>query len=203
MLGHAVLKPDELFVKTEFIDSDLAFEIRNEVDSSRQYTTPLEDVEQRVERKVPVAGRPKSVFDINERISTKLSERFLAIRKEMARFFDTDLGELKDPYYLVYREGEYLDRHVDAINGMEHPVAPSTEVAFVVFLNDHDEFGSPGSFTGGDLTIYGIIGNQDFEGFGYPIKGKTGTLVAFRATRLHEVTKVASGKRYVINSGFY
>jgi len=199
-----VIKRDELFVEPNFLDSDFALRIRRGIRDARQYTTPLQDVEKRVEMKEPPKGRPKSVFDISKELQNELAENISNIKPNIEAFFSLSLGKKKIPYFAIYRTGDFLDIHADAAKSkIPYSKAEWTKIAIVVFLNDQDKTDSPNSFTGGDLNLYGLINHPPLENFGYPIKAEMGKLVAFRSIRIHEVTPVTSGTRYVVNSGYY
>jgi len=70
-----VIKSGALFVQENFLDKEFTREIRREIDDARQYSTPLQDVEKRIERKDPPKGRPKSAFDISKPLQNKLEKR--------------------------------------------------------------------------------------------------------------------------------
>ena len=77
------------------------------------------------------------------------------------------------------------------------------QVSIVIFLNDEDEVPAENTYSGGKLTFYGLVENEVFADFGFPVRGEAGKMVAFRSTVMHEVTEVTRGKRYVINTGFF
>ncbi len=203
-----VLKKDALFLMPDFLGADFSSRLCDEINSAKKFLTPLEDFEKRIERKEKLAGRPNAVFDIPVELQEKLEGKILDVKPVLEKHFSTELDELKLTYYAIYHTGDFFERHADAasnaknINGVRQ-----TKLVIVVFLNDNaDDETDKDSFsgyTGGQLTIYGLIKDKKFEHFGYPLSCKAGTLVAFRSTCLHEVAEVTSGTRYVVNSGFY
>ena len=200
----AVIKSDGLFIEPNFLDRHFVARVRREVEQAPQYSTPLQDLEKRIELETPPKSRPKSAFDISKDLQNELEKKISDLKPYIEDFFSLALGNIKIPYYAVYRQGDFLDRHADANrSGILHPSAEWTKVAMVIFLNDNNEAGGSDTYEGGNLTIYGLINNSMFEEFGYPIKGETGKLVAFRSTCIHEVTPITRGIRYVVNSGYY
>lgn len=66
----------------------------------------------------------------------------------------------------------------------------------MLFLNDQ------ASFEGGDLRLYGLLGDERWRGVGIPIPAKSGRLIAFRTELVHEVRKVTLGERYTVVSWY-
>ncbi len=202
-----VLKEDSLLIIPEFLSKKFSSQLRQEIAKSKQYLTPLIDVEKRIERKEKLEGRPNAVFDISADLQERLENKISDIKPAVEDFFSIKLSEPKKPYYAIYQTGDFVERHADAHPNVKNTnEIKSTRIVIIILLNDNigeatDENAS--NFTGGHLTFYGVIKDKAFKEYGYPLKAKAGTLIAFPATCLHEVTKVTSGVRYVVNTGFY
>jgi SM-20-related protein len=77
------------------------------------------------------------------------------------------------------------------------------QVSAVIFLNSAAEARGPESYSGGALTFYGLIDGPCWRGYGFPLVGEQGLLIAFRSDVLHEVTVVTRGERYSIVTWFF
>lgn len=97
-----------------------------------------------------------------------------------------------------------MKKHLDVVGfGEMNQFGPERKVTIVIYLNDETDEPTQHSYQGGNLTFYGLVKNETFEEFGYPIKGEAGKLIAFPSTVMHEVTPVIRGTRYVISSAYY
>jgi predicted 2-oxoglutarate/Fe(II)-dependent dioxygenase YbiX len=72
----------------------------------------------------------------------------------------------------------------------------------VVFLNRQTEQPESDSFCGGSLVLYGLVGEPDWQDYGFPLTGEAGLLVAFPSSVIHEVEAVTAGERYTIATWF-
>jgi predicted 2-oxoglutarate/Fe(II)-dependent dioxygenase YbiX len=76
-------------------------------------------------------------------------------------------------------------------------------VSAVIFLNSAADAREPLSYGGGALTLYGLIDDLAWRGYGFPLVGEQGLLIAFRSYVLHEVTVVTGDERYSIVTWFF
>ena len=167
--------------------------------------TPLPEFSVNSESKSGSKTRPKiisgSAIDFAHHIEPKL----LSIKATLEKFYQIELGEISTSYVAVYSKGEHTGRHKDNF-GKEHNIVKGAgdkrQVSIVIFLNDEDDEQEGNTYSGGNLTFYGLTGDGPFADFGLPMRGVSGKLVAFRSTIMHEVTKVTRGTRFVINTGF-
>ena len=207
LVENDVLKRDALFIVPNFVDRSFAAELCREADSAKQYRTPLVDVEKRIESEKISECRPNVVFDFSQSLQTGLVKKLSDIKPAIERFFSFGLGEYVESHVTIWKSGDFIGRHVDAVEPQNRSQEPIIRIVVLIFLNDHVGEGlepEPGSqYAGGNLTIYGLIKDKAFEDFGYPVEGKTGTLVAYRSTAIHEVTPIQKGIRYVLKSGYY
>ena len=65
-------------------------------------------------------------------------------------------------------------------------------VSVVLFLNDAR---SDVRFRGGQLRLYGLMGQGALEEVGFDMEPEAGTVVGFESTLLHEVVPVSEGMR--------
>ena len=64
----------------------------------------------------------------------------------------------------------------------------------VLFLND--------DYTGGALTLYGLVDDPKWRDYGFAVAPAPGLLVAFPSDMLHEVTPVIAGERCTVANWF-
>lgn len=120
--------------------------------------------------------------DVVDAIEALLDAR----RDEVAAFFALPLVEREGAAFLRYGRGGMYRAHRDRGDLPSWPGALRRQVAVVIFLND--------GFAGGVLRLLDL---------GIDIVPREGTLVAFDASTLHEVTEVVSGTRDAIVDWFY
>jgi predicted 2-oxoglutarate/Fe(II)-dependent dioxygenase YbiX len=128
--------------------------------------------------------------------------RLVGVQADLERHFAVSLSGLENPQFLGYRAGDFYRPHRD--NSATYQVAPQIgrrRVSAVVFLN------APGSehagYEGGELVIYGLLGDERLASRGLPLRAEEGLLIAFRSEWLHGVNRVTRGERYSIATWFY
>lgn len=109
-----------------------------------------------------------------------------ARRDEVAQFFTMPLVDREGAAFLRYGPGGRYRAHRDRGDLPSWPGAARRRVAVVIFLNE--------GFAGGVLKLLDLA---------VDIVPRAGTLVAFDASTLHEVTEVVSGTRDAIVDWFY
>lgn len=114
--------------------------------------------------------------DVLTRIERLLDDQLPAIEE----FFGVPLTELEGTGFLRYRDGGFYLPHVDRVDDAAWPGAERRSITVVVFLNDE-------GFSGGVLRV----DDED-------VVPAAGTLVAFPADVLHEVTPVRGAPRDTI-----
>lgn len=109
-----------------------------------------------------------------------LQEKLIPALSKVNSEFKFDLGGIMDLQVLKYNVGSYIKPHLDIYS---HRSEVQRKVTFVIQLTDQEEY------TGGDLRLH-----INYE----PVvmTKKKGTLIAFPAYTLHDVTEILSGKRY-------
>jgi len=133
-----------------------------------------------------------------------IQRRLQALMPALEAYFQIKLDQMQRPDLLVYREGAFFNRHRD---GSDHPdethEIAQRKISTVLFMNGAAEESASGKFTGGELTLHGLFGEEDWAaGIVVPIQAEPGLLVAFRSGVLHEVKPVTSGTRCSIVTWF-
>jgi len=117
-----------------------------------------------------------------------VEEAIDAEREAIAAFFAETLTDREGAGFLRYGPGGFYRPHRDRGSVASWPDAERRRIAVVIFLND--------GFSGGVLRLFNDEGTHD-------IVPSEGTLAAFSATTLHEVTPVIDGTRDTVVDWFY
>jgi len=135
-----------------------------------------------------------STIDINQDTLDLVDASLDAQREAIAAFLGIALTAREGAGFLRYEPGGFYAPHRDAGVVSSWPAAARRRVSIVVFLNS---LGDPldGGFMGGVLRLLDDPAED--------IVPRQGSLVAFPAERLHEVTPVTAGTRDVIVDWFY
>ncbi|MDP1569778.1 MAG: 2OG-Fe(II) oxygenase [Vicinamibacterales bacterium] len=126
-----------------------------------------------------------------------LDRRLDALGPALGRHFGVTLGSAEPLGMLRYGPGSFYRAHRDRSSGT--PGTRERAVSVVLFVNGRD---GDGSYEGGALRFYGLLGEGPLAGVGLDMDPAAGTLVAFRSEVLHEVTPVTSGVRYTLVTWF-
>jgi predicted 2-oxoglutarate/Fe(II)-dependent dioxygenase YbiX len=173
------------------------------------HNSPLSEFSRGGESAAPTGARPKIILNSSLEAAHQIESELTRAKGTLEDFYGLKLGEPISPYVVVYSKGEGTGRHadnrgtVDRIKAAGGGSGDPRQVSIVIFLNDEDEKPKENTYSGGKLTFYGLVENEAFADFGFPVRGEAGKMVAFRSTVVHEVTTVTRGTRYVINTGFF
>jgi len=115
--------------------------------------------------------------------------------------FHVHLRASETPAFLRYGSGAFYRPHKDG-HSDSPPSTKDRRVSVVIFLNGRSEEPSASTYTGGDLTFYGLLDGPKWEKCPLALNADAGLLVAFRSEMLHEVRPVISGQRFTIVSWF-
>ena len=190
--------PFGLFTQREFLDAALCEELRGEMAAAPGRASPVaEDAADAVDE-----GYRKTVSaQVSDATSSLVRSRLEQLRPSLERHFDTVLNGCQPPQFLRYREGDYFRAHADhETEGPDH--VTERRVSAVVFLNGESDDAEPGSYGGGALTFFGLMGDPRGDAVGFPLVGETGLLVAFDADLVHSVTPIIRGERFSIVNWF-
>ena len=193
-----------LFVVRDFFEPELCAELLSEARSAAG--APATVVRKGVTRTVVDEElRRTKQARVSEATSSLVEARLLALQAELETHFGMTLAYWQEQKFLVYREGDFFSPHRDSLGAHVPGVSESAEerkVSVVVFLNGESEAPGPNVYGGGYLRIYGLMDDPRMEGYGIPLIGEPGVLVAFRSELIHEVTPVTHGERFTIVSWF-
>jgi predicted 2-oxoglutarate/Fe(II)-dependent dioxygenase YbiX len=144
--------------------------------------------------------------NITNPIQSAIQERVNGLREQLETHFKFPLAKMDLMRCLVYRPGDFFRLHADApddcttATAVRYRSLALRRVTIVVFLN------APGSplepYKGGGLSLYGLMGTQSSESFGFPVDAESGLLIAFPSSMMHEVSVVTAGKRYTLVTWF-
>lgn len=146
------------------------------------------------------AVRLTTHVEVAAEVLEAVEARLDACRGTVGEFFGLPLTGREGAGFLRYQAGGFYLPHRDWAEHSAWPGAARRRVAVVVFLNGSRAVaGEAGAFEGGTLRLLpeepGLVP--------FDVQPREGTLVAFRADALHEVTVVERGTRDVIVDWYY
>jgi SM-20-related protein len=189
-----------LFVVGDFLDPPLCERLRSEAAKARAAPATVRTKENvyavnAETRRTKQAQVPKADAGL-------LKKRLLSVKPQIEEHFGVALSGLQPLQFLIYSEGDYFRRHADrgpGVKGERH--SEKRQISAVVFLNAESDDSSPDSYSGGALTFYGLVGDEQVK-VGLPLTGEAGLLVAFPSEVIHEVTPITRGERYSVATWF-
>ena len=143
--------------------------------------------------------RRAETIEVERAVLALVEERLDRYRDRVARHFGLTLTAREGPGFVRYLEGGFYRPHVDRADSPAWPDAARRQVAAVVFLGSSTAADDAGCFDGGTLRLYA----GDAASALVDVVPRRGTLVAFPATMLHEVTVVQRGVRDAIVDWYY
>ena len=198
MNQHGHLRELGVFVRQSFLDSTLCRKLRAEMAAARKEPGAV-GTSPRVDFKI----RRVSEATVSTETRRLIRDRLRSLRPALAHHFHARLADFEDPLFHVYRPRGFYGPHYDRmIEGGNVGVAEYRRVSIVLFLNSASRSERRGGYTGGGLVLYGLLPGPTKQALGHRVKGRTGMLVAFRSTLLHEVEPVAGGTRYSVSTVF-
>ena len=163
----------------------------------RGASDPAEVLEDAIEHQDHV--RRTLSMDVPPATVRMVEDAIESYRADLAERFGLDLGPREGAGFLRYLPGGFYRPHRDRGDLPSWPGASRRQLAVVVFLNSARDAGDPEGFGGGVLRLY-----PEAAGSGsIDVVPRAGTLVAFPATVLHEVTRVESAIRDAVVDWFY
>jgi predicted 2-oxoglutarate/Fe(II)-dependent dioxygenase YbiX len=147
---------------------------------------------------IEVAERERraSHIEVSEQVLGMVEACLDSQREAIGAFFGRTLRSREGPGLLRYEAGGFYGPHVDRAVVASWPQAAERAVAVVLFLESSRDVDADGGFSGGLLRVYGD-GTTPVD-----IVPTRGTLVAFPADMLHEVTPVVEGTRNAVVDWF-
>lgn len=141
------------------------------------------------------AVRRAHYVDVAPSVLADVESRLDAERAAIAAHFALPLTGREGAGFVRYPDGGFYRPHRDRADVPSWPDAIRRRIAVVLFLNGSRDIDPGGDFDGGILRL--------LEGHAIDLVPQQGTLVAFRADLLHEVTVVRGGRRDAIVDWFY
>lgn len=136
-------------------------------------------------------------IDVDEAVLAMVDAVLDSMREPVAAFYGLSLPSREGASFLRYEHGGFYKPHVDRADVPSWPLTASRQVTVVLFLNSSRAADPAGGFGGGMLRL---LPEDDDPVEIIPTEG---TLVAFPARTLHEVTRVISGHRDTVVDWFY
>lgn len=148
--------------------------------------------------RLDAAVRAATHIDVDPSTLACIEQLLDARRPDVAVFFGLDPGDREGASLLRYTAGGRFKPHRDRGDVPSWPDAARRRISLVLFLTSSTAVDPQGTFSGGALRLIDDGGATVRE-----IQPRAGTLVAFPATMLHEVTPVTSGVRDAVVDWFY
>lgn len=187
-----------LFVRGGFLSGEECSRLRVEAREADRVPGALGDDDSAYA--VDVRRRSTDIADVSSEAKELVDERLNALIPEIERYFSVRLEGRQSLQFLAYKTGDFFEAHRDR---NEAPgiadYAGRRQVSVAIFLNGEGNESTPGTYGGGALTFYGLLGEDDNERqVGLPLVGEEGLLVAFPSDLTHAVTPVTHGERYTV-----
>jgi len=187
---------DLLEIET-FLDADALAELAAEMERAGGGAATV--LSQQPEGAVrPLARRTTRLAmppEVRERVRRMLMEG----RPALEGHFGVELGEVEEPQFLRYQEGDFFVAHQDGNTPMVWDDSRFRRVSAVVFVNPRASDPAEGAYGGGELVFHGPYTGPSER---VAAEARPGSLVAFRAETTHEVLPVTHGVRYTIAAFF-
>lgn len=181
-----------LYTDPAFLDPVTCARIRRAMDAGS--ADDAEVLEDGIERRAEV--RRAASIEIDPSVVAEIEQRFDVLRPAIAAFFATPLSGREGAGFLRYHDGGFYTAHRDRADVPAWPDAARRCIAVVAFLNGSRDGGSDGDFDGGTLRVW--MDERIVE-----VTPRAGTVIAFPADLLHEVTMVRGGIRDAIVDWYY
>lgn len=149
------------------------------------------------------AKKRKEYPNISEASVNEINRKLDELMPEIAERFEQPVTGIQPIKFTRYDAGDYYRIHIDITNDPDAPeLLRERKVSVIIFLGQEGETPDEGDYCGGNLTFYGLLGEQGWNSVGLPLESEQGLLVAFRPDIPHEVTTVTHGTRYTITTWY-
>jgi SM-20-related protein len=186
-----------LFTVRGFLEPEICERLRADAAAAKKVPGAVggEGDEYRIDR----ASRSTGIADVSDESQAVVAERLSAVIPDIARHFRLEVEGRQSLQFLVYGKGDFFEAHKDR-NDSEGAAAFSARrrVSVVAFLNGESKDPHDGTYGGGSLTFYGLLGGDRGKQVGLPLVGECGLLVAFESGTTHSVTPITHGERYTV-----
>jgi SM-20-related protein len=129
-----------------------------------------------------------------------VTDRLLACKRNVEKYFSIALNECEDPQFLHYREGDFFVAHQDGNTGLLRLDSERRLISTIIFLSRESDVPEANTHSGGSLVFTDLRAALDQNKF--RMTAARGSLVAFRSETTHEVLPVTRGERLSIVSWF-
>ena len=185
---------EALLTRHGFLDPGSCRRIRRAMDAGDP--EPAQILDERIDTNEAV--RRAVHIEVDAATLTFLEGRLDEARPLIERFFRIPVNDREGASTLRYAAGGFFKRHRDWGRLPSWPDAARRRIAVVLFLTTSREADPSGTFTGGMLRLF-----ADDNAAPIDVAPHEGTLVAFPATMLHEVTEVQDGTRDAVVDWYY
>jgi predicted 2-oxoglutarate/Fe(II)-dependent dioxygenase YbiX len=183
-----------IFVAEHVVDEAICRRVREAMDDGA--SEPAEILGAEID--VAEHERRASHIEVSEQVLGLVEACLDSQREAIGAFFGRMLRSREGPGLLRYATGGFYGPHVDRAEVASWPQAAERAVAVVLFLESSRDVDPDGGFSGGVLRVYG----DGDSATPVDIVPTRGTLVAFPADTLHEVTPVLDGTRDTVVDWF-
>jgi SM-20-related protein len=186
-----------VFVRPGFLDEDACAWLRAEARAARRVPGVVGVEADKFE--IDSRSRSTDIAKVSSEAESLVFERLDVVTPEIEQHFSLKAEGRQPVQFLVYGEGDFFGAHRDRDDSDEAAdFARARRVSIVTFLNGQSEEPAPEAFGGGELTFYGLLGEEPGSEVGLPIQAETGLLVAFDSELPHQVTAITHGQRYTV-----
>ena len=190
-----------VFIKENFLSNEELNSVLSRLyhAESRQTLVLKKNRAEKVQAQLSKSIRQTEELKANLITTTLLEKRLSAIKPSLENYFDLQLNGDQGFLFYRYKKGNFFKAHRDNSKDTNAPdFFRQRRVSIIIFLNKMASSPLHNCYCGGSLVFYGLIGDPQWQSFGFNFSGKPGTLVAFRSDVLHEVKPVTAGERYTV-----
>lgn len=187
-----------VYVEKDFLNPSECDTLRKEIRASLLVPADVIDADSsngRIDERV----RRVREAHVNSPTVEAVIDKLALLTPTVASFFSVPLTGIEEPQFLLYQGDDFFLAHQDRDDypGKDGKVT-QRRISTVVFLNNCASNPDEHTYSGGSLTLYGLLSGPQWAGCGFPLVGDEGTLVAFSSDIVHEVKPVLSGQRFTI-----
>jgi len=194
-----------LFVVEDFFDQSTCDRLRCEMRASNYTQAKIVEGATALSKVNQGVRSTKDVYVLTT-TAVLVESQLRLLKPKLESHFNLALDGCEKPQFLTYQPGDFFRPHRDGDDDPKKPeYVHNRRVSLIVFLNDESNECQPGisTYSGGSLTLYGLISDPRWQKYGFKLNGRAGMLIAFRSELLHEVTPITAGERYTITSWFF